>query len=354
MATGSLTFTGNIRYANRASALTASGGAKIPSGATITSVTATLNGAPNGSRTISLYKTNHAVASNKIGQFSVTTSSYTGASVSNVHWDYLIGASTIYAVLTQAISTQRSCQIIVNYTAAEEVITWDSSASLSVKQTGNGSISAFLFGSATDSYGKTLSYYLYDGSTSLGTITPSKYSYFSNRLLGSHTFKVVASSGTKTSDGPSTTIEIVEPTLVWNNPTLTVEQTNLYTKELLFTWGGEVVCNLSGVSEYYEIFEDGSTTSLSIRQGPNNTATLFYPQLETPGEHTYTIKAIAAGVTAEGAACTFTVVAKSATAKYFDGEELIECEVYRYVNGEFVKIIPYYYDGSNWILCSHS
>ena len=341
----STTFRGSIKTAVY-TGITLYSGSQIPSGATINSVRASLSASPGKSATITISSYQSGVASYKIGTFTVSSSSYTNKSVTKYNFSLLSGKSTIYIYPSVALNSYVTVTITVNYTASSSTLTWSSGASLSVTQTEAGKISVTKSGTATHSGGSTVTYYLYDGSTSLGTLTSTGQT-FSNITTGSHTFKVVASAGGLTANGPTKTISIVIPTLTWSNATLSVQQTNLYDPAIRCIWSGSPYCNLN-VSMKYRIDMDDETI------GSDLSSTSFLYSTHNLGTHTFKVYVSAAGLTTLGTTTTFTITAKSATIKYYDGNDFIECEMYRYTDGEFVKVIPYFYNGTQWILCSHS
>ena len=64
-------------------------------------------------------------------------------------------------------------------------------------------------GTATHNYGTAVTYYLYEGSTKIGTFSGNTLSFTPS--VGAHTYKTVASGGGISKDGASASITVVSP-----------------------------------------------------------------------------------------------------------------------------------------------
>lgn len=219
-------------------------------------------------------------------------------------------------------------------------LTW-SNASLSLSQSASSlQVTATMGGSATHTSGSTVTYYLYEGSTQIGTFSNGSLTFTST--AGNHTYKTVASAGGLTADGTSTAITVAHR-LTWSNATLSLAQSSS-SLQVTATMGGTAT-HTGGSTVTYYLYE-GST---QIGTFSNGSLTFT----STVGSHTYKTVASAGGLSADGASASVTVVQPvTGTVGYYDGTAFVECEVYRHNGTEFEQVIPYYYDGTDWVECS--
>ena len=222
-------------------------------------------------------------------------------------------------------------------TVVEPALTW-SDAYLFLVQTPNTStVTAMMGGTATHSLGETVTYYLYEGSTQIGTFTSENLTF--TATAGEHTYKTVAAAGGLTADGAITSISVVD-SITWSNPTLTLTQVQ-NTLNVTATMGGTAT-HSSGASVTYYLYE-GST---QIGTFSNNSLTFT----STAGSHTYKTVAAAGGLSADGASASITAADQDrATVGRYNGSSWDACEVFRYDGTEFVQMKPYYYDGTEFV-----
>ena len=92
-------------------------------------------------------------------------------------------------------------------TVPAAAITW-SNATLTLAQS-DTTVTATKGGTATHNYGTAVTYYLYEGSTKIGTFSGNTLSFTPS--VGEHTYKTVASGGGVSKDGASASITVVSP-----------------------------------------------------------------------------------------------------------------------------------------------
>lgn len=287
-------------------------------------VTATMGGTATHSRGLSvtyyLYE-----GSTQIGTFSNGTLTFT-STVGNHTYKTVAAAGGLTA-------DGATTSITVN----GPTLTW-SDAYLFLVQTPNTStVTAMMGGTATHSFGETVTYYLYEGTTQIGTFTSSNLSF--TATAGEHTYKTVAAAGGLTADGAITSISVVD-SITWSNPTLTLAQVQ-NTLNVTATMGGTAT-HSSGASVTYYLYE-GST---QIGTFSNNSLTFT----STAGSHTYKTVATAGGLSADGASASITVADQDReTVGRYNGSSWDACEVFRYDGTEFVQMKPYYYDGTEFV-----
>ena len=132
--------------------------------------------------------------STEIGTFSNNTLTFTPSAGSHT---YKVVA---YAGSLSADGASSSITVV------EPSLTWGT-ASLTLTQSQNSFVvTATKEGSATHNRGEAVTYKLYEGSTLIATYSGASV-YFESSI-GSHTYKVVASAGGLTADGPTATITV--------------------------------------------------------------------------------------------------------------------------------------------------
>lgn len=258
----------------------------------------------------------------------------------NNSYNTIRGLNQVYLHTTRWITlySTTSFTLTVNYTTNSTY--WSSTSTLSLSRSGT-SVTATKGGTAVNSLGSTVTYYLYEGSTNKGTFSGNTLT-LSNVSAGTHTYKVVASAGGLTADGKSASITVPAAAITWADATLTLAQNGT---DVTATMGGTATHNYGTAVTYY-LYED----STQIGAFSNNTLT-FTPSV---GAHTYKTVASGGGISADGASASITVVPPYKTLKLYSGSGWIECIVYRYDGNNFIEVEPYYYDGTNWSECSHT
>lgn len=229
-------------------------------------------------------------------------------------------------------------RVVVEYTA--NTTSWTSTSTLSLSRSG-ASVTATKGGTAVNSLGSSVAYYLYEGSTNKGTFSGNTLT-LSNVSAGTHTYKVVASAGGKTADGKSASITVPAAAITWSDATLTLAQNGT---DVTATMGGTATHNYGTAVTYY-LYEDG--TQIGAFSG--NTLT-FTPSV---GTHAYKTVASGGGISADGASASITVVSPHKTLKIYSSSGWVECIVYRYNGSSFIEVEPYYYNGTSWSACSHT
>ena len=275
-----------------------------------------------------------------IASNNITPTKSTSATVLNGSFSSFNNAKNITSICVKTTSSyarQAEWKITVTYTPPS--ISW-SSATLSLSRSGT-TVTATYGGTATHNNGYTVTYYLYEGSTNLGTFSGTTKT-LSNVSVGTHTYKVMASGGTVSAQGGSASITVPAAAITWSDATLTLVQNGT---DVTAAMGGTETHN-HGTAVTYYLYE-GST---QIGTFSNNTLT-FTPSV---GTHTYKTVASGGGISADGASASITVVPPYKTLKIYNGSEWIECIVYRYDGNSFIEVEPYYYDGTNWSECSHT
>ena len=217
---------------------------------------------------------------------------------------------------------------------------WSSTSTLSLSRSG-ASVTATKGGTAVNSWGSTVTYYLYEGSTNKGTFSGNTLT-LSNVSAGEHTYKVVASAGGKTADGASKSVTVPAAAITWSNATLKLAQSDT---TVTATKGGTATHNYGTAVTYY--LYEGST---KIGTFSGNTLS-FTPSV---GAHTYKTVASGGGISKDGASASITVVSPHKTLKIYSSSGWVECIIYRYNGSSFIEVEPYYYDGTNWSECSHT
>lgn len=240
--------------------------------------------------------------------------------------------TTVYSLSSPTLS------LTVNYTANSTY--WSSTSTLSLSRSGT-SVTATKGGTAVNSWGSTVTYYLYEGSTNKGTFSGNTLT-LSNVSVGEHTYKVVASAGGLTADGASKSITIPAAAITWSNATLTLAQNDT---TVTATKGGTATHNYGTAVTYY--LYEGST---KIGTFSGNTLS-FTPSV---GAHTYKTVASGGGISKDGASASITVVEPHKTLKIYNSSGWVECIIYRYNGSSFIEVEPYYYNGTSWSACSHT
>ena len=273
--------------------------------------------------------------SNKYLQELKTTTTFTNNSYNTIR-----GLSPVYLYLSPDYTSEYAADftLTVNYTANSTY--WSSTSTLSLSRSGT-SVTATKGGTAVNSWGSAVTYYLYEGSTNKGTFSGNTLT-LNNVSVGTHTYKVVASAGGLTANGASASITVPAAAITWSDATLTLAQNGT---DVTATMGGTATHNYGTAVTYY--LYEGST---QIGTFSNNTLT-FTPSI---GVHTYKTVASGGGISADGASASITIAPPYKTLKIYSGSGWIECIVYRYDGNSFIEVEPYYYNGTNWSECSHT
>lgn len=233
-------------------------------------------------------------------------------------------------------------------TVVEPALTWSNPSLLLVQSQSSTQVTATMGGTATHSRGLSVTYYLYEGSTQIGTFSNNTITF--TATVGSHTYKTIAAAGGLTADGAVTTTTVVGAELYWDGAYLFLVQ-DPNSLSVTATMGGTATHTFGEPVDYY--LYEGST---QVGQFSTSEMT-FYASV---GDHTYKTVAVSDGLTADGAATSISVVepgppplpVSEGTVGYYDGTQFVECEVYRYNGTSYEQMIPYYYDGTDWVECS--
>ena len=323
--TGDPTYTVEIEYT--APTLTWSNASlSLSQSASSLQVTATMGGTATHSAGVSvtyyLYE-----GSTQIGTFSGTTLTFTSTAGSHTY-------KTVAKAGGLTADGKNTSITVVHR------LVW-SNATLSLSQSASSlQVTATMGGTATHTGGSSVTYYLYEGSTQIGTFSNGSLTFTST--AGSHTYKTVASAGGLTADGKSTAISVADR-LVWSSATLSLAQSSS-SLQVTATMGGTAT-HTGGSTVTYYLYE-GST---QIGTFSNGSLTFT----STVGSHTYKTVASAGGLTADGTTASISVAQPATgTVGYYDGTAFVECEIYRYNGTSFDQVLPYYYDGTDWVECS--
>lgn len=331
----SKTFSIDFRYSDGE---TATFNSTIPTGVRIDSITLqqTTSASYVSKGTWKLYT---QASGTQIGTLSASLNELTTArTFSNTSYNSIRGRKTVYLQTNLAHQVAPSFQITVNYTVNSTY--WSSTSTLSLSRSG-ASVTATRGGTATNSWGSAVTYYLYEGSTNKGAFSGNTLT-LNDVSAGTHTYKVVASAGGLTANGANASITVPAAAITWSDATLALAQNGT---DVTATMGGTATHNYGTAVTYY-LYED----STQIGTFSNNTLT-FTPSV---GAHTYKTVASGGGISADGASASITVVPPYKTLKIYSGSEWIESIVYRYDGNSFIEVEPYYYDGTNWSECSHT
>ena len=310
----------------------------IPTSARIDSITLKKkSGALYSSNTWTLSAPNSA-SRKQVGVLSNVKPDSTARAFSNSSYNNIKGQTTMSLRWDSQIYEEATLTVTINYTANSTY--WSSTSTLSLSRSGT-SVTATKGGTAVNSLGSSVTYYLYEGSTNKGTFSGNTLT-LSNVSVGTHTYKVVASAGGLTADGKSASITVPAAAITWSDATLTLTQNGT---DVTATMGGTATHNYGTAVTYY-LYED----STQIGTFSNNTLT-FTPSV---GAHTYKTVASGGGISTDGASASITVVPPYKTLKIYGASGWIECIVYRYDGNNFIEVEPYYYNGTNWSECSHT
>ena len=314
---------------------------KVPTGVRIDSITlkqtTTVAGSTKGTWTL---RTGNATGTT-IGTISSKsiTDLQTTTTFTNNSYNTIQGLTTTY-LHTTATGTRlkTTYTLTVNYTVNSTY--WSSTSTLSLSRSGT-SVTATKGGTAVNSWGSAVTYYLYEGSTNKGTFSGDTLT-LSNVSVGEHTYKVVASAGGLTADGASKSVTVPAAAITWSNATLTLAQNDT---TVTATKGGTATHNYGTAVTYY--LYEGST---KIGTFSGNTLS-FTPSV---GTHTYKTVASGGGISKDGASASITVVEPHKTLKIYNSSGWVECIIYRYNGSSFIEVEPYYYNGTSWSACSHT
>ena len=299
-------------------------------------VTATKGGTAtyNGDSSVRYYLYEGSTA---IGQFKYgNTLTFTPSAGSHTYKTVAAAGSTTADGATNSI------------TVVEPALTWSNPSLSLVQSQSSTQVTATMGGTATHSRGLSVTYYLYEGNTQIGTFSNNTITF--TATVGSHTYKTIATAGGLTADGATTTTTVVGAELYWEGAYLFLVQ-DPNSLSVTATMGGTATHTFGEPVDYY--LYEGST---QIGQFSTSEMT-FYASV---GDHTYKTVASAGGLTADGAATSISVVepgppplpVSEGTVGYYDGTQFVECEVYRYNGTSYEQMIPYYYDGTDWVECS--
>lgn len=279
------------------------------------------------------------VSGKQVGVISNVKPDSTARTFSNSSYNNVKGQTTMALKWDSPIYDEGgTLTVTINYTANSTY--WSSTSTLSLSRSGT-SVTATKGGTAVNSLGSSVTYYLYEGSTNKGTFSGNTLT-LNNVSAGTHTYKVVASAGGLTANGASASITVPAAAITWSDATLTLVQNGT---DVTATMGGTATHNYGSSVTYY--LYEGST---QIGAFSGNTLT-FTPSV---GEHTYKTVATAGGISADGASASITVVPPYKTIKIYDGSAWVECLAYYYDGTQFVETEPYYYDGASFQECSHT
>ena len=159
------------------------------------SVTATKGGSAthNNGNTITYYLYE---GNTNLGAFSGNTKTISNVSAATHTYKVMASGGTVSAQGGSA-----------SVTVPAAAITW-SNATLALVQNGTD-VTATMGGTATHNYGTAVTYYLYEGSTQIGTFSNNTLTFTPS--VGAHTYKTVASGGGISADGASASITVVPP-----------------------------------------------------------------------------------------------------------------------------------------------
>ena len=239
-----------------------------------------------------------------------------------------------------------------NFKAVSHTLGW-SGASLTGSQVGR-QVTMTYGGSATDSWGKTVSYYLYKENTYVDTFRGTSLTITAdvNELGVSKQYKVVAAAGGLTADGKTIAYTAQLPTVTWESGAqMYGQEVDEGLVNVGVTKGAQINYGFTG-TVYYRVYIE------NVRQNEDGDSKRDWTlePLEYGAAQTYKIDAYAVieGMTISSTPFTMeiTVEERSRTVKYYDGSGWIACVMNYYDGTDFVEVEPYYYDGNEWILCS--
>lgn len=266
-----------------------------------------------------------------------------------------LGTRITYKV--QARATGPSESLIVDgpsdsFTAVTHTLGW-TNAGLSASSTGKVT-TLTMSGYATDSWGKSVTYYLYKENALVATFNANKatITLAVSELGVSKQYKVIAAAGGLTAEGKAIAYTTPLPTVSWDSGvTMYGSEVENNQARVGVTGGAHINSGYTG-NVYYRVYIDNVQ-----KNGNTDTSREWTLAPDILGvEHVYKIDAFSVieGITCVSPAfeMALTIVEKSRVVGFYDGTEWKQAVMHYYDGSDWVEVEPYYYDGTDWILCS--